>query len=198
MWCARFLKWKHPELPVKLATRLKEKGYCFTLDMYGTGSELENIKKLAGDLNVLDVVNFKGNVPNEHILEEMRKHDIFLFTSDRNEGWGAVANEAMSNGCVIVGADEIGSVPYLVKDGENGCIFKSCELDSLCEKVEWLINTPSERERLSRNGFETLRDDWAPKVAARNLVQLIEDLQNGRETSLHSGPCSKAEPRISF
>ena len=32
MWCARFLKLKHPELPVLMAERLKQKGYDFSLD----------------------------------------------------------------------------------------------------------------------------------------------------------------------
>ena len=37
MWCARFLRWKHPELPVKLAARLKKLGYKFVLNMFGPG-----------------------------------------------------------------------------------------------------------------------------------------------------------------
>ena len=32
----------------------------------------------------------------------MEKADIFLFTSDRREGWGAVANEAMNSACALV------------------------------------------------------------------------------------------------
>ncbi len=36
---------------------------------------------------------------------------------------GAVANEAMANGCVVVGSHEIGSIPYLIQDLSNGlCI----------------------------------------------------------------------------
>ena len=193
MWCARFIKWKHPELAVKLAYRLKEKGYKFTLDMYGSGEELERTKDLVRKLDLGDVVNLCGNLPNEQILDQMRQHDIFLFTSDRNEGWGAVANEAMSNGCVLVGSDAIGSVPFLVKDGENGCVFKSGNQDSLLEKVEYLFNNPIETRKIAINGYYTLRDIWSPENAAKNLLKLIEDLQNGRDTSIADGPCSKAE-----
>lgn len=194
MWCARFLKWKHPELPIQLAQRLKAEGYHFTLDMFGTGVELSRIKQLAKDLQVDDVVRFCGNLPNEQILQQMREHEIFLFTSDKNEGWGAVANEAMSNGCVIVGSDAIGSIPFLVKDGENGCVFKSCDLDSLTEKVEWLLNNPEKRKILSVNGYKTMRDVWSPKNAAINFLQLVEDIQQGRDCSIEDGPCSKALP----
>ena len=60
----------------------------------------------------------------------MRKHEIFLFTSDRNEGWGAVSNESMSNGCILVGSDGIGSIPFLVEDGVSGITFKRANTDS--------------------------------------------------------------------
>ena len=194
MWCARFLKLKHPEMPVILAQKLKSKGYKFKLDMFGSGVELERTKQLARELHVDDVVSFRGNLPNEQILQQMREHEIFLFTSDKNEGWGAVANEAMSNGCVLVGSDAIGSTPFLVKDGENGCLFKSCDLDSLTEKVEWLLNNPEKRIELSRNGYMTMRDIWSPKNAAMNFLKLVEDIQQGRDSSIEDGPCSKALP----
>ncbi len=196
MWCARFLKLKHPELVVRMAERLKRKGYRFVIDMYGSGEELERTQKLVGELGVGDVVHFKGNMPNDEILKEMRQHEIFLFTSDKNEGWGAVANESMSNGCAIVASDAVGSVPYLVEDGVTGCVFKSCSLDSLCEKVEWLLNNPERRQEISMNAYRVMRDVWSPKVAAKNLMTLIENLSSGKDTTIKQGPCSKAEPNV--
>ena len=194
MWCARFLKWKHPELPVKLAAQLKIKGYRFVLDMYGTGVELDKTKNLVEQLGVEDVVRFKGNVPNDEILKEMRRHEIFLFTSDKNEGWGAVVNESMSNGCAIVASDAIGSVPFLINDGENGCIFKSCDLSSLCKKVEWLLDNPDKKRQIAIKAYNTMRDVWSPRNAAMNFLQLVDDLQSGRNVSVEDGPCSKAYP----
>jgi glycosyltransferase involved in cell wall biosynthesis len=192
MWCARFLVWKHPELPVKLAKRLKDSGYSFVIDMFGSGEELERTKQLAKELNVEDVVAFRGNVPNSQILDEMRKHDIFLFTSDRNEGWGAVLNEAMSNGCAVVASNEIGSVPFLVKHGENGLIFKSKDIDSLCENVIYLIDNPQERYRLSKNAYETMLNEWSPANATQRLIQLMKGLLKGEIVEFADGPCSKA------
>ena len=194
MWCSRFLKLKHPELPVKLAARLKKKGYRFVIDMFGSGTEQVSTKLLAGKLDVNDVVNFCGNRSNNEILAEMRAHDIFLFTSDKREGWGAVLNEAMASGCAVVASDQIGSVPFLIDDMTNGCIFKSKDLDSLEEKVEYLLDNPVERRIMAYNGYLTLKHVWSPENAAHNLMILIDDLTNGRDTSIAEGPCSKALP----
>lgn len=192
MWCARFLKWKHPELPVKLAARLKSKGYKFVIDMFGSGEELDATKNLVKKMNVEDVVSFYGNKPNDEIIAEMRRHDIFLFTSDRNEGWGAVLNEAMSNGCTVVGSDEIGSVPFLIEDGVNGCIFKSRNLDSLEKKVVFLIENPNIRLNMAKNAYHTMVSIWSPVNAARQFIRLVDSLIAGDENNISNiGPGSK-------
>ena len=192
MWCARFLDLKHPELVVELARKLKENSHYLSIDMFGSGVELEKTKKLCQRLGVEDMITFKGNVSNEEILHEMRDHDIFLFTSDKKEGWGAVLSEAMSNGCAVVASNEIGSVPFLVKDGENGIVFKSKDVNSLYNKVVWLIEHPKERKDIAIKAYYTMKYEWSPEVAARNLLTLIGDLQNQRDTSIKEGPCSKA------
>lgn len=195
MWCARFLRWKHPELPVMLARRLKDKGYRFVLDMYGAGVELERTINLASELDVLDAVRFLGNLPNDEILKQMRRHEIFLFTSDKNEGWGAVLNESMSNGCAVVASNLIGSVPFMIEDGINGLVFKSENLDSLEAKVTSLLDNAEYRRTIAMNAIETMREVWSPKNAAKNFLELCEAIENGRrlDSVIDKGPCSMAQ-----
>lgn len=190
MWCARFLKLKHPELPVLMAEKLRQKGHRFVIDFYGSGEEEASTRALASHLGLEDCIHFLGAVPNEQVLQAMSQHDIFLFTSDSNEGWGAVANESMSQGCALVGSDAIGSVPFLLKHRENGMIFKSCNVESLTEQVEWLLNHPFEMNRIQQAAIETMQNVWSPKQAARNFLQLANDLQNNRECSVKDGPGS--------
>lgn len=195
MWCARFLRWKHPELPVMLAKRLKNKGYRFVLDMYGSGVELEDTRNLASELEVLDAVRFLGNLPNDEILKQMRRHEVFLFTSDKNEGWGAVLNEAMSNGCAVVASNMIGSVPFLIEDGVNGLVFKSEDLDSLETKVVSLLDGAELRQDIAKNAIQTMRTLWSPANAAKQFLQLIAAIQAGDNNLIPiQGPCSKAKP----
>lgn len=194
MWCARFLRWKHPELPIMLAKRLKANGYKFVLDMYGSGMELEPTKRLASELGVLDVVHFLGNLPNDEILKQMRRHEIFLFTSDKNEGWGAVLNESMSNGCAVVASNMIGAVPFLVEDGVNGLIFQSESIASLESKVESLLTNQKFRQRLAENAVVTMRTLWSSNNAAQQFLQLVQAINNQDINSIaKNGPCSQAE-----
>lgn len=192
MWCARFIDWKHPELAIQLAERLKNAGYDFLLDMYGDGPLRKSIEERIERSELTQCIKCHGNVPNDQIHQAMREHDIFLFTSDRGEGWGAVANEAMTEGCCLIGSDEIGAVPYLVKDGVNGLIFKSRNIESLFEKTVWAIEHPEVRKNMSIEAYKTIHEIWSPENAAKSLLTLIESIQKGRETSIAEGPCSKA------
>ena len=208
MWCSRFLKLKHPELPILMAKQLKDKGYKFTLNMYGSGEKLNAAKKLVLDLKIMDVVKFIGTKANEKLLTDMQQHDIFLFTSDRNEGWGAVANESMSNGCVLVTSNAIGSTPYLVKNKITGLVFQSSKtkfgfshnkctidkkaLESLTNQVEWLIRHPYERQIIAQNAHEFMCKIWSPSNAAKNLLELINCFINNKNCSIKIGPGSPA------
>lgn len=191
MWCARFIDWKHPELAVECAKRLKADGYKFQLDMYGDGELRSELEVSVERLGLTDVVKFHGNVPNDQIQQAMRESDIFLFTSDRQEGWGAVANEAMAAGCCLIASDKLGAAPYLIRDGINGYMFRDCDVNSLYKIVKHVIDNPEERIRLSKQAREDMVNIWSPLNAAKSLLQLINELKNGKETSLLIGPCSK-------
>ena len=191
MWCARFIDWKHPELAIECARELKKLGYSFVLNMYGDGILRKTIEKKVEEYFLNDCVKIHGNVSNKQVREAMINSDIFLFTSDRKEGWGAVANESLSCGCSLIGSDAIGSVPYLVKNGFNGFIYKCGDVNDLREKVEYLFNHQSELSIMQRNAKKNMLEVWSPKHAAENLLRLIEDLENNRNCTIKVGPASK-------
>lgn len=204
MWCARYLMWKHPELPLLMAARLRAEGYRFTLDMYGSGEYEKQSQHLVNELGINDIVRFMGTKTNEELTADMRRYSICLFTSDRNEGWGAVANESMANGCALVASDGIGSSPYLIENGTSGLLFKSPKtssnfdnpdmeaLDSLCEKVKFLLDNPQDLQKIRRQSVTLMQEVWSPQVAADRLLVLIDCLRNENDTPFVEGPCSKA------
>ena len=193
MWCARFVKLKHPEMPVMLAKRLKDKGYNFVIDMFGAGEEYSNIQVLIDKLKVADCVHLCGTRPNSEILDEMKNHAIFLFTSNRIEGWGAVINEAMSSGCVPVMSDVIGSGPYLIDEGQNGFRYQYGKIDSLESKVCSMLDNPEKIALLSQNAQNTLRNVWSPQNAAKSFMELASHAMNNcmDSYSVLSGPASR-------
>ena len=193
LWCARFIKWKHPELAIELAERLVADHYDFELNMVGSGEMLNQIKNMVDFKALSDKVHLLGNFPNECVLSLMAQHDIFLFTSDRNEGWGVVLNEAMGNGCCPVSSHLIGAVPFLLKHKENGMVFESGNLDSLANCVKYLLDNPNEIVRLGCQAHVDISEMWSPQVVAERLFRLFSEFLKGNTAfSYKEGPLSVA------
>lgn len=193
LWAGRLIDWKHPELPIDIAEKLKSEGYKFKLSIIGNGDMEEELRKLISEKNLDDCVEMLGSKPQMEVRDYMEKANIYLFTSDFNEGWGAVLNEAMNSGCAICASHAIGSVPFLIEDGTNAFIYKNDDIDDLLCKVKRLLDDKNLRENIGRQAYKTLSELWNADVAAERFVELVKSLQAGKETPFESGPCSKAE-----
>ena len=195
LWVARFIKWKHPEIPVKIAKRLKANGYNFELNMIGNGERLPKIEKLIERYDLADCVHLLGSMSPEEVRNNMEKSEIFLFTSDKNEGWGAVINEAMNSLCVVVANYEVGSIPFLIENGKNGVIYSNRCLSDLYNKITALIDNEQKRENLAINAYKTIFDKWNSEEATERLFAVIESVVNGQAAKIYddNGPCSLAE-----
>ena len=128
-------------------------------------------------------------------LSDMEEAGIYLFTSDRREGWGAVLNESMNSGCAVIASHAIGSTPYLIEDNVNGLIYRSGDVDMLYKKIKCLLDDHSKQERLGREAYKTMVEEWNASVATERLVTLSKSILSGEKYPdlYSSGPCSKAE-----
>ena len=197
LWCGRLLELKHPEQALEAAARLYREGYRFMLTFLGSGEQEHLLKDRVKQENMEHCVRFPGAVPQEKVAEYMEKAGIFLFTSDKGEGWGAVLNEAMACGCAVAASLGPGSVPYLIKDGENGLVYPENNVEALTKKLRFLLENPEKQAVFGEKAMETVGSLWSPEEAARRLIRLSEALlrgENGRNLYAE-GPCSFEEPR---
>ena len=176
LWSGRMIDWKHPELVLKTAKHLKDQGLAFHLDVIGGGAMEAEIKEMAAGLGLGDEVSFPGFMKPGEVRERMERANVYLITSDRQEGWGAVANEAMNSGCAVIADHMIGATPYLIRQGMNGLMFRDGDQKMLFEMAEDLIRNPEKCESLGRNAYETIRSTWNAENAAERLCGLIEEL----------------------
>ena len=190
LWCGRLIKWKHPEAAVYVAERLRDDGYDFEMNIIGGGSLEKQIKESIIKKRLEKNIHFLGSMSPGKVRECMDNSDIFLFTSDRNEGWGAVLNESMNSACAVVASDAIGAVPFLIKNGDNGLVYRNGDNEDLYQKVCFLIDNPEKRRQLQITAYETLCNEWTPSEAAQRFITLVKHIQKGEAPPFTTGPCS--------
>lgn len=108
-----------------LVLRLVKKVYPDT-KLLIVGSEVNDLitylRFQTWQLNLIDDIDFIGDVPPEKVAEYMRKMDVLLLPS-HNEGYGCVVNEAQACGIGVIGSSN-GGIPEAV--GKYGiCVPES-------------------------------------------------------------------------
>lgn len=191
LWVGRLIGWKHPEVAIQVAEKLKQNGYKFELNMIGEGEKEADLLKMIKDRKLEDCVHLHGFMSPEEVREWMERAEIYLFTSDQNEGWGAVLNESLNSACAVVASEQIGSVPYLIENGVNGYTYNPKKKNDLFLKARYLLDNNELRHSMQQKAYKTMINTWNADSASERLLNLIECLRKGREVEYHSGPCSR-------
>lgn len=192
LWAGRFLKLKHPEYAIRAARELERQHISFHLDMVGGGELEESLRKLVRKWHLEQKVTFHGFQPPQNVRRFMEKSDIFLFTSNHLEGWGAVLNESMNSACAVVAGSGIGAVPFLIRHGQNGLVFQNECYREFQEQVLLLCEDENLRKTLGVNAYQTMIGEWNPETAADRLYRFCEGLLNGKMQPEKEGPLSPA------
>ena len=130
----------------------------------------------------------------EKLFEKMKTSDIFLFTSNYQEGWGAILNEAMNAGCVCICSHAPGSVPFIINDKNNGLIYHCGNINELYKITTDLINSRDLMVTIGQNAYLSIINEWNYKTAAKKLLELaINFKKSGKITCYEKGVLSKAD-----
>lgn len=191
LWAGRLIELKHPELVILTANRLKQQGYQFDLNIIGTGILEDYLKNMVDQYHLSDCVHFLGTMQPQEVRTYMEASDIYLFTSDFNEGWGAVLGEAMASGCAVVVSHGIGATPFLVRHMHNGLIYETGNIDSLYRNVKQLVDSSELRISLAEQAIYTMSNLWNAEVGAERFYNVAIALLASNPIPTYSdGPMS--------
>lgn len=193
LWTGRFLTLKHPEYAVLAAERLLQKGYAFHLTMIGDGEKRAAVEQLIEAKNLTEHITLRGFLKPQEVRRYMEQAHIYLFTSNQLEGWGAVLNEAMNSGLAVLANHAIGAVPFLVKHGENGMVYRNGRPEEFLDYVEQLAEDAQLRKRLGRQAYDTIIKLWNAQRGADCLLRFCAQALAGSPVFEQEGPCSQAK-----
>lgn len=131
---------------IKLIRKLIDNGYNVKGIMLGDGSKRSEFESLATDLNVRDIIDFKGWLSGFHLVkEQLRKADIFIFPTI-GEGLPRSVIEAMANGLICISSPVDGVVELL----DTEFLAKYDDVGGFYNIVKNLLDNKEELETISR------------------------------------------------
>lgn len=180
LWVGRMVDFKRPIMALKVFRRMPQE---FVLEMIGDGKLFEKAKKYSNKHNI--PVEFKGNLSNDLVKKQMIQADVFLSTSNKGEGWGAVINEAMNCKCAVVCSKDIGCAGVLASN-ENAVLFNT---NSICDCRKALKIAAKQKEDLAEKSYSYIQNEFNPSIAAERLYTLV--IMADKDNGFKRGICSR-------
>lgn len=191
VWIGRMIDWKQPQLAITVAQRLFEQNVLFTLDMIGDGPLRNSCEKMGHKLINLGIVKFHKMLSNTEVQKILGMSDILLMTSNRQEGWGAVANEALGLGTPVIAFRCIGAANYILMDNINSVLCGENNVDDI---IKAIVTINHDWIKYSKAAFKSVKL-WNANVAANRFLEVVKQIEKGLPTNecfFETGPLSEA------
>ena len=176
LYAGRMLSWKRVDTLVRAFHLLRQRVPTAQLALIGDGPSRPALEDLAGRLRLGPSIGFQSSMVMEDIRGQMRGSHIFVLPSNSYEGWGAVVNEAMSEGCAVVASEAAGSAGSMIRDGMNGCVFCPGDWRQLGQIMIRLAQNEPWRLKIAAAGQHTMAECWSPRIAAERFLSVVHAL----------------------
>lgn len=134
MFVGRLVPVKDPLTLIGAFAKARERiGHC-CLAIVGSGPMEAEMREAARQSGLDDTVHFLGFRQPAEVASLYGIADAFVLPSLR-EPWGLVVNEAMAAGLPIIASDRVGAARDLVKEGQNGAVFRAGDADDLAGAI---------------------------------------------------------------
>lgn len=157
---------------VELIAKLIRKGYKVKGIIAGRGADEGNLLQMIQSKEVSNNIDYIGPVAHDKLPKLFNMFDLFIFPTRRREGLGLVGIEALSCGVPVIGSN-IGGVPGYIKNGENGFLFETGDIEDMYNKTILYFNLNSqEKDRMSRNARRTA-EKYETNIVMKELYDRI-------------------------
>jgi glycosyltransferase involved in cell wall biosynthesis len=134
--------------------------------------EIRNIIRYEGleaHVKLTEWVSHK-EVPNR--LNDLK----LLVLPSYTEGLPNVVLEAMACGTPVL-ATQVGAIPDIIRDGETGFLLESNDPKHIAEKIVELLNKPALLEKVSKNAYECVRENFSEEKTLGFWRRILHELE---------------------
>jgi len=176
----RHIEWKGFVYLIEAAAEMKGQ-VPFVLVLGGQGPETEILRKKAQALGLGKQIIFTGQIPNRDLPRLYNRASVFAQPSivdkeGNTEGLGVVLMEAMACGTPCVACD-VGGIPDIVRDGENGFLVPARDVPGLVTAISKLLNNQALNEKMGKDGRRFIEENYSWARLTRKTVPLLEALE---------------------
>ena len=161
LWVRSFDKIYNPFLVLELAEMLLAANFVFHITMVGPDKDgtMVDFKRELENKKMESFFTLTGKLEKKQWIELSAKNSIFINSTNFDNHPVSII-EAMALGFPILSTN-VGGVPYLIENNENGLLFEKNDKEEFYNLVIKLFNNPELCSKLSLNARKTAEKlDW--------------------------------------
>jgi len=157
----------------------KQKGLIYAIDaVRGTDFVLKIVgssstgyeEELAAYAKDMKNVEFLGHKSGKELASLYKNSRAVVIPAVWYENLPNVALEAMSYSRPVI-ASNLGSLPFVIKDGQTGLLFEPGNIDDMREKMSL---TDAKCRKLGINGYKELKKTYSPESHYKRLIEVFK------------------------
>lgn len=158
LFVGNFYKWHDIKSLIISFSSVHNKHPLARLVLVGSGSQLEAMKKLVVDMNLVEVVHFTGLIPHQEVPGLIAAADIAVAPvpeMDRDLWLSPMKLfEYLATGVAII-ASGVGQMAEVIENNVNGLLVTPGSITELTRAINALIENPHLRSELGHQARET-------------------------------------------
>lgn len=168
------------ECSIKSIALLKNKIPNIKLVLVGSGSNLNELKKLATDLEVMEHISFEGWQKPETLPKYIENSSICLIPHLKTEHTDNTIPHKLFQYMLLekaVLSSNCKPIERILKDTASGVVFNSNDEESMAEQILFLHKNQEETSKMGLNGKKAVVKTYNWDSAANELVALYKRIE---------------------
>ncbi len=153
---------------LEAAKHLKSEPLKFNIA--GNGKEFESVRDFVRN-NDLKNVKLLGWVLREEKIKLLADSDVLILPSYR-EGLPNALLEAMSSKLLVI-ASNVGAIPEVIDDGENGFLIEPGDVSKIVDKLKTIIDNPSMVEEMGEKARMKIECEHSQNSAITVMKKIL-------------------------
>lgn len=144
------------------------------LILLGSGPEDKIIKRVILENRSDKKIHLIGRRPHDEVVKWLKSSDLFVLPT-YNEGLPNALLEAMACGLPVI-ASNVGGIPEVVTDGENGILIDAKNIDALYQAIDYMLPNDNISKSMGNKGKELIENKFTWENNAKNMTDIYESL----------------------
>ena len=175
----RLVEKKGMDVLIKACMLLNKDGIKFKLEIAGDGPLLQPLKLLAENLNISEMVNFKGPLRHDMVFEWLTSLSVFALACKRDkngdaDGIPVVLMEAMAYDIPVI-STSITGVPELVEHEKTGLLSPPENAELMYINLKRIISDEKLRNKLVAGARKRMEEEFSQDINIERIYKIILD-----------------------